>query len=102
MIRLLPLLLLALAAWGVWAALRRRGRLFELRVERGGGVRVWGQVPGRRLPDVVEFMASLRLGPGARVWGVRSDEPVGFRVLTSEDVPAGVRQQIRNYLYLRP
>jgi hypothetical protein len=101
MIRLLPLVLLALLAWGVWALVRRQRRLFEVRVERGGGLRVRGQVPGRRLPEVVEFVASLRLKPGACLWGVPSDEPVGFRVLASEDVPAGVQQQIRNYLYLR-
>jgi hypothetical protein len=101
MIRLLPLVVLAFLAWGGWALLRRSHRLFEVRVERGGGVRVRGQVPGRRLPDVVEFVASLKLRPGARLWGVRSAEPAGFRVLASDDVPMGVQQQIRNYLYLR-
>ncbi|HOX44030.1 MAG TPA: DUF3634 family protein [Myxococcota bacterium] len=101
MIRLLPIALLGLLAWGAWILLRRRNRLFELRVERGGGLRVRGQVPGRRLPDVVEFVASLRLRPGACLWGVKSDEPAGFRVLVSDDVPMGVQQQIRNYLYSR-
>jgi hypothetical protein len=101
MMRFLPFVLLGLLAWGAWALVRRQRRLFELRVERGGGLRVRGQVPGRRLPDVVEFVASLRLRPGARLWGVRSAEPAGFRVLVSDDVPMGVQQQIRNYLYLR-
>jgi len=101
MMRFLPFALLGLLVWVVWALVRRGRRLFELRVERGGGLRVRGQVPGRRLPDVVEFVASLRLRPGACLWGVKSDEPAGFRVLVSDDVPMGVQQQIRNYLYLK-
>jgi hypothetical protein len=101
MARLLLMALVAAGlAYGLYWLFRPR-RLFLLRVTAGGGVDVRGQVPGRRLPDVVEFVTSLRLKPGGRIEGLPSPEPRGFRLRISDDVPMGVQQQLRNYLYLK-
>lgn len=80
-----------------WKLSAGRG-LFVIRVRRDG-VRVRGQIPGRRIGDVIEFISSLRLAHGALVRGLPDGHE--FR-LTFSGVPAGLQQQIRNYLYLKP
>lgn len=80
-----------------WKLSAGRG-LFVIHVRRDG-VRVRGQIPGYRTGDVIEFISSLRLAHGALVRGL----PDGHRFrLAFSGVPAGLQQQIRNYLYLRP
>ncbi|MBN2496294.1 MAG: DUF3634 family protein [Deltaproteobacteria bacterium] len=72
--------------------------LFEIRV-RQDGVRLRGQVPGRRAPDILEFVTSLRLPAGSRVRGLPDGHR--FRLQFSEQVPPGLQQRIRNYLFLK-
>jgi len=95
------LLLFGLVAAAVlvigWKLMAGRG-LFVIRIRRDG-IRVKGQIPGHRIGDVVEFISSLRLAHGATVRGVPDGHE--FRLVFS-GVPAGLQQQIRNYLYLKP
>ena len=89
-------LLVAAMLFVVWRLFGARG-LFVIRVKRDG-VRLSGQIPGRRNGDVIEFISSLRLAHGATIRGL----PDGHKFrLAFSGVPAGQQQQIRNYLYLR-
>lgn len=78
--------------------LMRSNRLFEIRVE-GDGVRLRGSVPGYSNGEVVEFIAGLRLIPGARILGLPDGR--SFRIGFNADVPPGLQQRIRNYLLLK-
>ncbi len=71
--------------------------LFKIRV-RGSGIYLSGEIPGRSRPQVLDFLKSLNLRPGATITGYR--DTTRFRLAFSRDISEGNRQRIRNFLYL--
>lgn len=83
--------------WIVWRLTAGR-KLFEI-VVLPGGVDLRGGVPGLGRAEVVEFISSLELAHGARIWGV-PDSRRPYRLKFSAHVPPSMQQRIRNFFYL--
>jgi hypothetical protein len=85
------------ALWIVWRFTAGR-RMFEI-VVTAGGVNLRGGVPGLGRAEVIDFISSLGLAHGARIWGV-PDSQRGCRLKFSAHVPPSMQQRIRNFFYV--
>jgi hypothetical protein len=63
----------------------------------GAGVVVKGEVPGKSEGAVTEFIATLELPAGAKIWAVPDGDRVTLRF--SSHVPDNLQQRIRNFFY---
>lgn len=97
---LLLLLVVVLVGWKVFS-----GGLFGARFVvqvRGAApedIAFQGDAPGYSAAEVAEFVRSLDLPPGARIWGM----PFGPRIRLhfSPEVPEHLHQRLRNFFYAR-
>jgi len=83
--------------WLLWRLTAGR-KMFEI-VVTPGGAELRGGVPGLARSEVVDFVSSLGLAPGARIWGVPDSRRV-YRLKFSAHVPEPMQQRIRNFFYL--
>ena len=61
------------------------------------GVVVKGEVPGKSEGAVAEFITTLELPTGAKIWAVPDGDRVTLRF--SSHVPENLQQRIRNFFY---
>lgn len=85
--------------WRVFGG-ERHDSLFVVEVKAAGidGVVLRGNVPGRSGEELVAFVASLDLPPGARIWAIRDREQLQLRFA---NVDAGPQQRLRNFVLVR-
>lgn len=85
--------------WRMFAG-ERYDAAFTITVSGPGveGVALKGAVPGHDAADVAEFIASLALDAGAKIWGVPDRGRVTLRF---SGVGEGPAQRIRNFVYAR-
>lgn len=85
------------ALWLVWRLTAGR-KMFEI-VVTPGGAELRGGVPGLARSEVIDFINSLGLSPGARIWGV-PDSRRRCKLKFSAHVPEAMQQRIRNFFYV--
>lgn len=89
------------AVGGLWWVVSRGGldgAKYRV-VVRPQETRVYGEVPGYSVGEVVEFISTLQLPPGSAVRGVPEGERIVLRF--SDQVPDHLHQRLRNFFYLR-
>lgn len=86
-------------AWRLFAG-ERHDSPFTVEVRGPGvaGVHLRGAVPGIDAATFTEFVASLELTVGARVWATKDRGRLSLRFA---GVPEGPAQRLRNFVYSR-
>ena len=88
--------ILAAVGWIAWKAMT--GGLsdakFVVKVT-DSGVTLKGSVPGKSDADVIEFVQSMELPAGCKIWGTPDRETL--RLGFAGDIPANLQQRARNY-----
>ena len=98
MVRLILIVsVVAAIAYVVSKIFRGFGTIFRIDI-RNGRAEIRGTVPGHAWSDVRAFLRELPLPDRCHIVGIH-EEP-RFRLQFSSNIAEGVRQRIRNYLYL--
>jgi hypothetical protein len=71
--------------------------VFRIRVT-GRDILLSGNIPGRPWPEVRDFLRSLNLPRGTVITGYPDESR--FRLGFNQHLDEGIRQRIRNFLYL--
>lgn len=85
--------------WRVFGG-ARYDSLFTIEVKAAGveGIEMRGSVPGRSGEELIAFVASLELPPGARIWAIRDGGEMRLRFT---NVDPGPQQRLRNFVLVR-
>lgn len=70
----------------------------DIRSDDAEPIRIKGTVPGLPHGEVVDFLGTLDLPPGARIRGIPDGDRVSLRF--SAEVPGHLHQRLRNFFYL--